>query len=113
MPSGDIMKVTSITDSVTADGLRLAGIEKAFETEDEKEAEDVYKELLENEEVGIIILTEDLAQKMSEDVLELRKEKKGILPMVIEIPGMEGSVPERREFIDKLVKRAVGIKVEE
>ena len=107
------MKVTSITDPVTADGLRLAGIKEAFETEDGKEAEDIYKELLEEDEVGIIILTEDLAQKMSDDVLESRKEKEGVLPMVIEVPGMEGSVPERREFIDKLVKRAVGIKVEE
>ena len=107
------MKVTSITDSVTADGLRLAGIEEAFETDDGNEAEDIYKELLEDEEIGVIILTEDLAQKMSDTVLESRKEKEGVLPMVIEIPGTEGSVPERREFIDKLVKRAVGIKVEE
>ncbi len=107
------MKVTSVTDSITADGLKLAGVEKAFETEDKEEAEEIYKKLLDDEEIGIIIITEDLAQKMSEDVIESRKEKEGVLPMVIEIPGKEGTIPERREFIDKLVKRAVGINVEE
>ncbi len=107
------MKITSITDPVTADGLRLAGVERAFETEEGEEAEKIYLELLEDGEVGIIILTEDLAKKMSEDVLESKRDKKGVIPMVIEIPGKEGPVPERREFIDKLVKRAVGIKLEE
>lgn len=107
------MEITSITDPVSADGLKLAGIERTYETEDKDEAENIYMELLNEEGVGVIIITEDLAQKMSEDVLESRNEKKGVIPMVIEIPGKEGTVPERREFIDKLVKRAVGINVEE
>lgn len=107
------MKISSITDPVTAEGLKLAGIKEVHETEDPQEAQGLLDELRDDEEMGVIILTEDLAQKMNKDVIESERGKEGITPIVIEIPSKEGPIPERREFIDQLVKRAVGIKVEE
>lgn len=106
------MKISSITDSVTADGLRLAGVAEVYESEDPKDAEEDFKSILDGEDVGMIILTEKLAQGMSESVLNSAREAEGITPIVVEIPGKEGPIPERREVIDRLVKRAVGIKVE-
>lgn len=106
------MKICSITDSITSDGLKLAGLEEAYEAQDEEEAEEIFKKLLDEKEVEIILLSENLAQQIDEKLLETKREEGGILPIVIEIPGKEGPVPERREVIDKLVKRAVGIKLE-
>ncbi len=106
------MKIASITDPLTANGLKLAGMGEVHEVENPKEAERVFQDLIKKEEIGIIVLTEQLAQEMDEKVLERKKEKEKITPIVIEIPSKEGTVPERREIIDKLVKRAVGIKVE-
>lgn len=106
------MKVASITDPITSDGLRLAGIEEAYEVKNKEEAEVTFEELLGKKEIEIILLSEKLAQEMDEKLLESKREEGGIIPIVIEIPGKEGPVPERREVIDKLVKRAVGIKLE-
>lgn len=106
------MKIVSITDPATANGLKLAGVKEAHETDDSGEAEKILRRTLEEKEVGIIILTEKLAENMGENLDELKQKKTEITPIIIEIPGKEGPVPERREIIDKLVKRAVGIKVE-
>lgn len=105
------MKIASITDPTTADGLKLAGIEEAHEAEDEREVGEKFEKLGESEDVGIIAITEELAQKINEKISEFREEREGITPIVIEIPSKEGPIPERREIIDKLITRAVGAKV--
>ncbi|KXB08518.1 hypothetical protein AKJ55_00845 [candidate division MSBL1 archaeon SCGC-AAA382M17] len=105
------MKIVSITDSTTAKGLELAGVNEVFEAEDGKKTEKILEKELENEEVGIIIITENLAEDASKNLDELKEEKMSLTPIIIEIPSREGPIPERREIIDKLVKRAVGIKV--
>ncbi len=106
------MKIASITDPLTADGLKLAGLKEVHEVENPSEAEKKFEKLLNEKEIGIIILTEQLAKDMDENTLQQKKEKGKITPIVIEIPSKEGPVPERREKIDKLIKQAVGIKVE-
>lgn len=106
------MKIASITDPDTAAGLKLAGIEEVHEIERSKEAEEILEKLAEEKEVRIIIITESLAQKIGEKIDEFKEERGRITPVLIEIPSKEGPIPERREKIDKVVKRAVGIEVE-
>lgn len=106
------MKIASITDSTTATGLKLMGIEETYEIERANEAEKILDKLSKEKEIGIIIITERLAQKIEEKIGEFQEEKSGITPILIGIPSKEGPIRERREEIDKLVKRAVGIKVE-
>ncbi len=106
------MKIVSITDPTTADGLRLAGVKDTYSVEDIAEAEKLLEENMAREDVGVIITTESLAQELDEKILGLREEKEKTTPILIEIPSKEGPVPERREVIGKLVKRAVGIKLE-
>lgn len=103
--------MASITDSTTANGLKLAGIEEVLVAEDEKEAGENFERIKRMEDIGIIILTEDMAQKIDEKISDFREEREGITPIIIEIPNKEGPVPERREIIDKLITRAVGAKV--
>lgn len=107
------MKIASITDPLTANGMKLAGIEIAHKVEDAKEAEKIFEEMINKEDIGVIIITEQLAKEMDERVLNMKEENSQITPIVIEIPSKEGSVPERREMVDKLVKQAVGIKVQD
>lgn len=106
------MKIVGIADPLTADGLRLAGVEEAHSVDTATEAEGLLEENMAKEDVGVVIITESLAQELDEKILELREEKEKITPILIEIPSKEGPVPERREVIGKLVKRAVGIKLE-
>lgn len=105
------MKIASITDPTTANGLRLAGVKEVHEVEEQRESEEIFEEMLERREIGIIILTERLAQKMSEKILEIEKEGKDTTPIIVEIPDKEGPLPERAEIINKIVKRAVGVEV--
>lgn len=107
------MKVAGIADPTTAKGLRLAGIKDSYEAETREEAGEAFEQITEGEEIGVIILTEGLAQKISKKLSEFRGKRDGGIPMVVEIPGRKGPIPERREIVDELVKRAVGIKVKE
>lgn len=107
------MRIASITDKLTATGLRLAGLKETEIVENEKEAKEALNRLSEKDEIGIIVITEQLAQKINNEITNFREKKDGVIPILIEIPGREGSVEERRGVIDRLVKRAVGIKVED
>lgn len=106
------MEIAGITDPTTADGLKLAGIREVHEIENKEETKEVFDNMIKKSQIGIIILTEELAQEIDGEISRFREEKEGVTPIIIEIPNKEGPVPERKEIIDKLVKRAVGIKLE-
>lgn len=106
------MKIASISDPMTATGLKLAGVGGAHEAGSWEEAEKIFEQLLGEPEMGIIIITETLAEKMDEKLSRFREDKEGVTPVIIEIPDKGGPMPERREAIDKIVKRAVGVTVE-
>jgi|GEM_PF-2271462 len=106
------MKIVSITDPLTASGMKLAGIEKAYKVEEAGKAEEIFEEAINEKDIGVIILTEKLANKMDDKVLDIKEKTSQTTPIVIEIPSKEGPEPERREMVDKLVKQAVGIKVQ-
>ena len=61
-----------------------------------------------NEKAGILILTEEVAAMAREQVDALRF--RGGVPMVVEIPGARGSLPERRSLAD-VIRQAIGVKV--
>lgn len=105
------MKIASVTDETTASGLRLAGVRETRVAESREETIEALEGLLEEGDWGVIVLTEELAAEVEEWLSEFREERSGVAPIVIEIPGRKGPVPERRESIDKLVKRAVGINI--
>lgn len=105
------MGIASITDPTTATGLRLAGIEDAYEAEDREETEVLFEKLTEEEGIGLLIMTEGLAEKIREKIDKLTDEREGITPILAEIPDKRGPIPERKEVIRKLIKRAVGVEI--
>ncbi|MBS3815693.1 MAG: V-type ATP synthase subunit F [Hadesarchaea archaeon] len=105
------MKIASITDPDTSIGLKLAGVEETHQTTDPDEAEELLEELLVKEDIGVIILSERLAQEMSQYLLEIEENQESVTPIIVEIPDKEGPIPERAEKIQKIVRRAVGIEL--
>lgn len=105
------MKIASITDKTTATGLRLAGIGESHEVGDSEEASEVLDDILDEKNIGLIILTEKLARGIRDKLMEIEEEKYGVKPIIVEIPDKEGPLHERERIIDKLVRRAVGIEV--
>ncbi|BAA31103.1 V-type ATP synthase subunit F [Pyrococcus horikoshii] len=101
------MKVVIMGDSDTVVGFRLAGIHEAYEFDlselSIERARNKLKELVERDDVGIILITERLAQKIG----ELPQVN---LPIILQIPDKFGSIY-GEELLREIVRRAVGIEV--
>ncbi|ADL08457.1 V-type ATP synthase subunit F [Thermosediminibacter oceani] len=102
------MKAFVLSDNAdTLTGMRLAGIDgKVLH-----EREEVLRELTEiysKKDIGLVIITEGLAEKVK-DQLNRLKLRKG-LPIIIEVPDRHGS---RRppDFLTRYIKESVGIKI--
>ena len=64
--------------------------------------------VLGDEEVGIVLVTEDVADLARQRVDELVIRSR--VPIVVEIPGPEGTSPERPS-LSELIRRTIGIRV--
>ncbi len=94
------MKIVVIGDGDTAVGFRLAGAD-AFEVSSLEEGERIFKQVVYQEDVGLIIITEELAKRLANLIEEARKKT---LPVIIVIPGSTGpiDIPSLGEYIGKL-----------
>ncbi len=103
------MRIGVVGDSTTVRGFRLAGVKDAYEVEEAGRAAEVLRELLKDENVGLIIITEKIANKIREDVERLARER--LIPIIVEIPDKRGAIEKRVDPIKELVKRAVGVEI--
>lgn len=103
-------KVVVLTDSDTADGFRLAGVD-VCEVKDAREAEKEMNRLLDDEETGILVVNEGFLSGIG-DVMKDRIESV-YRPIVVSIPVAEkfGVSGERKALLSKLIHRAVGFDV--
>lgn len=106
--------IAVIGDPETAIGFRLAGVNEVYEYSTEG-GEDVARVLdkLAKEDVAIIIINERLAAeaKSREKIMEINAKKKGVVPIIIEVPDKKGPMVKEIDEIGRLIKRAVGIAV--
>jgi len=95
-----------IADEDTVQGFRSVGIPG----EAASSADDVLRTLAKARvsNVGIIVMTEEVADMARREVDELRFDEE--LPMIVEIPGPEGPLEGRRSLTD-IIREAIGIKV--
>lgn len=105
------MRIASITDPETAVGLRLAGMKETREVSEIGEGEKVFDNLIKNREVGVIIINEKVAQEMRQRLNKFSEEKKGVTPVIVEVPDRTGPIPETVETTRRLVRRAVGVEI--
>ena len=101
------MKSFLISDNKdTLLGLRLSGIEGVLVDKD-KDIEKNFKKAINDPEIGIVILTEDIFQKIKDDVLAFKLSSD--TPLIATIPGIEGLMD--KNFIMRYVKESIGIKI--
>jgi V/A-type H+-transporting ATPase subunit F len=103
------MKISVVGDFDTITGFRLAGIKDAYEVEEPAEAVETLKKLVKDEEIGLVIITERLAD-------EIRKETEAIFegritPLMVEIPDKGGPIEKKVDPIKELIRRAVGVEI--
>lgn len=101
------MKFFVIGDEDTVLGFSLAGIDGEV-VHDEEEAKASLEKAFQMEGLGIIIITERIADKIRSLVDQYVY--KTTFPLIIEIPDRLGPVGERKS-IKELVQEAVGIHI--
>ncbi|MEK9165386.1 MAG: V-type ATP synthase subunit F [Patescibacteria group bacterium] len=98
------MKIAIIGSPDTILGFKAVGVEPRGVNSIE-EGSQVIDFLRKSDEYGIVLITEDWAKKLEEE-LQLLEEK--TLPAVIRIPASRGSTGEGLRNLKRIVERAVG-----
>jgi len=102
------MKMFLISDNVdTKTGMRLAGIDGVV-VHDPEEVRSALQKVLNDSEVGIVLITEKLADLAGEEISGIKL--KCQTPLIVEIPDRHGT---RRsvDSITRYVRDAVGLKI--
>jgi len=109
-----MIAVAVIGDPDTAAGFRLAGIKDVYEYGSEEE-EDIARVLdkVAKEDVAIILINERFAAetRTRDKIREINAKKKGVAPIILEIPDKKGPMEKEIDEIGRLIRRAVGVAV--
>lgn len=98
------MKIAIIGSPDTILGFKAVGVEPRG-VDSIEEGSQVIDFLRKSDEYGIVLITEDWAEKLDEE-LQLLEEK--TLPAVIRIPASSRSTGEGLQNLKRIVERAVG-----
>lgn len=102
------MKMYLISDNVdTYTGMRLAGIDGIIVHERE-ELHEALQKVLQDKDIGIVLLTEKFGQEFPDIINEFRLERK--MPLLIEIPDRHGT-GRKKDFITSYITQAIGLKL--
>jgi V/A-type H+-transporting ATPase subunit F len=102
------MKFFLISDNIdTLTGMRLAGINGII-VHERQEMLKALEEACSNKEIGIILITEILAEMAQEEIKEIRLDS--TKPVITIIPDRHG---ERRpkDYITNYIKQSIGLKI--
>lgn len=98
-----MVKIAFLGDSESVKGYAAIGI-KAFPCDDAEQAEALLKQLCSGE-YGIIYITEELAQHLSE---EIAKYDEKFMPSIIPLPGVKNNNGIGIQRLKASVEKAVG-----
>jgi len=101
------MKFFVIGDSDTVLGFRYAGIEGRV-VADADEASVALREAVARSDIGIVIITEEIAESVRDEVTSIKV--KVSRPLLVEVPGPGGPSPTRRTLLS-IITEAVGVRV--
>ncbi len=102
------MKMFLISDNRdTYTGMRLAGVEGVVAHERD-EVEGALARVLEDPEIGIVLVTEMLGRKFSDILDEIKQNRR--IPLLVEIPDRHGT-GRKENFITDYVSEAIGLKL--
>lgn len=102
------MKFFLLSDNVdTLTGMRLAGI-KGVLVHERDEIITVLSDVCSSNEIGILLVTELLAERVPEELKEIRLD--ATKPIVTIIPDRHGE-RRRRDYITGYIKESIGLKI--
>lgn len=101
------MKVLVIGHPDAVLGFSLAGVEGRAVTDAER-ANSALDAALKDRELGIVLVTKDVARLMEARMEDLKFHS--TMPLIVEIPGPEGTQP-GDPTLGEIVLRAIGIKL--
>ena len=102
------MQMFLISDNVdTETGMRLAGVEGCVVHKPE-EVHDAMDKVLENKDIGIVLITEKLIKLLPEYIYEIKMKRK--LPLIVEIPDRHGYGRDANSIMS-YVSDAIGLKL--
>lgn len=100
--------IAVVGDQNLLSGFKLAGVQTLVPTVNIEESEKELSRLMADESIGIIIVSEELLEKI--DWRLKRKVEDAAKPVVIAVPGRDGPM-EQSESLAKLIKRALGFDI--
>jgi len=101
------MKLAALCDKCTAVGLRLAGIQEIYVSEDNEVK--LWNQISERDDIGIVFINEKIAEDLDKDLKEYRLRNN--VPIIIEIPDKKGRRKDHVDFVSHLIKKAVGVEI--
>lgn len=106
------MEIALIGDKHTAYGFRLAGIKKTYLIEQirQEDIRGILKNLFEDS-VALILITERVAEELRALLKEANRFRKGLMPIIVEIPDSGGPLISKIDPMRELIKRTVGFEI--
>lgn len=106
------MEIALIGDKHTIYGFRLAGIKKTFLIEDSRQEDirGILKGLFEDS-AALILITEKIAEEIRDILEEANRFRKGIMPIILQIPDSGGPLISEVDPMRELIKRTVGFEI--
>jgi len=101
------MKMLVIGHPETVLGFSLVGVHGQVARTAE-EVNQALDEALSAEDVGIVLVTEDVADLIQPRMDQLKLHS--TVPLVVEIPGPEGPRPDRPS-LSEVIRRAIGVRI--
>ena len=98
--------IATVTDDITALGMKLAGIGKIAALKEDESGSNQITKFASDPSVAVLIITEKIGE-MNRALLNRIAQRPW--PVVVEIPGPEGKIEKESSSLKDLVKRALGI----
>jgi V/A-type H+-transporting ATPase subunit F len=101
------MEIVVMGEQHTLTAFRLAGLCRVYEAECGR---DKLRELLKDDSVGVLILTERFADEHRKIISEYQASKHRA-PIIVEVPDVKGPVEQSVDPVHELVRRAIGANI--
>jgi V/A-type H+-transporting ATPase subunit F len=101
-------RIAVIGDRDTVTGFRLVGVSESAVPSTPDETREFLLRYFRDPSMGLIMITEPLASKVEDTIVELSKAP---VPVILLIPDREGSTGTYEAVLRELIRRAVGIEI--
>ena len=98
------MKIVALGSKAFATGFALAGVQGVYVTSPEQALERL-KSLVSDEEVGLIMMSDDVSKPIQDEITSIRAKR--VVPLIYEVPS-PGSKKQTTEY-RTLLKQILGV----